>query len=308
MFRIAWLNSEQLCRKNKNKKILQIKASKRNNDMMELKLLRQLKNEPYSEYQLTSKISVKDLKRMYGIYQKYYANTSYEIFETDFLKKTGVFLIREPKNKHIVGFSTILERDFLVDGKAQHAFFSGDTIIEQEYWGSRALQRAMYRYIVAYKFRHPFNPAYWILISKGFKTYLLLANNYYSYYPHYGDKNNRLEEYVTSYCEQYFKEYYDPKTGLINFGNDYQPLKGEVAPITKEMRQKNQKIEFFENKNPTWEDGTELPCIGEITWFDMYRYVERFLSKLDSKGRGDTKKKSKPALHIESSNSNSKVA
>lgn len=276
------------------------------NIMMELKFLRRLKNEPYSEYKLSTEISVQDLKRMYSIYQKYYANTSYEIFETDFLKKTGVFLIREPQNRQIVGFSTILERDFLVDGKAQHAFFSGDTIIEQEYWGSRALQRAMYRYIITYKIRHPFSPVYWILISKGFKTYLLLANNYYSYYPHYGNKNERLEGYVTSYCEQYFSEYYDPQTGLINFGNDYQPLKGDVAPITKEMRLKNQKIEFFENKNPTWEDGTELPCIGEITWFDMYRYVERFLSKLDSKGKGDGKKIAKPALHI--ADSSSKVA
>lgn len=59
--------------------------------MLEFKLLRQLKKEPYSEYKLTSQISVQDLKRMYGIYQKYYANTSYEIFESDFLKKRVYF-------------------------------------------------------------------------------------------------------------------------------------------------------------------------------------------------------------------------
>lgn len=252
--------------------------------MMEFKLLRRLNNEPYSEYKLITHISVHEIKRMYRIYQKYYSNTNYEIFENDFLQKTGVFLIREPKTKEIVGFSTIMERDFIVDGKAQHAFFSGDTIIEQQYWGSRALQRAMYRYIIAYKVRHPFLPVYWILISKGFKTYLLLANNYYSYFPHYAEKHNRLEKYIHAYCEQYFGEYFNRESGLLNFGENYQSLNADVAPISKEMREKNQKIAFFEEQNPTWVAGTELPCIGELTWSDLGRYVHRFLTKNDSKG------------------------
>ncbi len=59
--------------------------------MMEFKLLRQIKKEPYSLYKRTDDITVQELKRMYGIYQKYYANTRYEIFERDFLEKTGVF-------------------------------------------------------------------------------------------------------------------------------------------------------------------------------------------------------------------------
>ncbi len=47
------------------------------------------------------------------------------------------------------------------------------------------------------------------------------------------------------------------------------------------MREKNSKIAFFEDKNPTWVDGTELPCIGELRWSDLYRYVNRFLTKID---------------------------
>ena len=33
--------------------------------------------------------------------------------------------------------------------------------------------------------------------------------------------------------------------------------------------------------------GTELPCIGEIHWTDLYRYIHRFLSKSGSKGQDD---------------------
>ncbi len=101
--------------------------------MIELKLIGLPKNEPYSAYKKCSPVTIRELKCMCDIYQKYYANTRYEIFERDFLEKTGVFLIMEPKTKKIVGFSTVMERDFVVNRRAQHAFFSGDTIIEQEY-------------------------------------------------------------------------------------------------------------------------------------------------------------------------------
>lgn len=255
--------------------------------MMEFKLFRKLKNEAYSEYKAVQDITLMDMKTMYGIFEQYYLNTTIQIFEQDLMQKTGVFIIRDPKTDVIVGFSTVTERNFNVNGVMHHAFFSGDTIIEQAYWGSRALQRAMYRYIIRFKLKYPTQPVYWMLISKGFKTYLLLANNYFTYYPHCEQKHQHLEPLVEAYCQQYFKDYFDRSSGLLNFGNDYQPLKPDIAPITEEMRQKSKKIAFFEQKNPTWEEGTELPCIGEIHWSDLYRYVHRFLSKAGSKGEAD---------------------
>ncbi|TCM60506.1 hypothetical protein EC844_13233 [Acinetobacter calcoaceticus] len=238
--------------------------------MIELKLFRKFKKQPYSLYKTINKITVIQLKQMYSIYEKYYENTSYELFESDFLQKTGIFLIFDPQN-NIVGFSTVVERDFLIDGQAQYAFFSGDTIIEKKYWGSHALQRSMARYILTYKMKHPTRPVYWMLISKGFKTYLLLANNYYTYYPNVENKHSHLKHLIEAYCVQYFDEYYNPQTGLLNFGEDYQALKASVAPIQHEMRIKNKNIDFFESVNPTWIQGTELPCIGEISWKDLYR-------------------------------------
>jgi hypothetical protein len=274
--------------------------------MLELKLLRKLKREPYSEYKSVSDLSYLDMKSMYAIFEQYYLNTTFQLFKSDLLEKTGVFIVRDPKENRLVGFSTILERDFLVDGKARHAFFSGDTIIEKAYWGSRALQRAMYRYVIRYKLRYPTKPVYWMLISKGFKTYLLLANNYYTYYPHYDQKHQHLQKYVESYCRQYFPNYFDEKTGLLDFGENYQALRPDVAPISMEMREENGKIAFFERCNPTWVNGTELPCIGEIHWKDLYRYVQRFLTK--SKSKGDDKIVVKPMRPTLAFEEDSKVA
>lgn len=275
--------------------------------MLELKLFRKFKEEPYSEYRAVAALTHQDIVSMYRIFEQYYMNTTLQIFKKDLLEKTGVFIVREPKHDELVGFSTVIERDFVVDGKVHHAFFSGDTIIQEAFWGSRALQRAMYRYIIRYKLKYPTKPIYWMLISKGFKTYLLLANNYYTYYPHYDQKHQRLQKHVESYCQQFFPKYFDEATGLLNFGDDYQALKPDVAPITSEMREKNEKIAFFEECNPTWVNGTELPCIGEIHWKDLYRYVQRFLTKSTSKGKDGNVQpiRPKPLIEVEE---DSKVA
>lgn len=273
--------------------------------MIEFKILRKLKNQPYSAYKNINSVTLLQIKQMYEIYEKYYENTNYELFQQDFLQKTGVFLVFAPKTNAIVGFSTIVERDFIIDGRARHAFFSGDTIIEKEYWGSRALQRCMIRYIVTTKLKHPTQPIYWMLISKGFKTYLLLTNNYITYYPNIENKNEHLKDMIQAYCEQYYKEYYNKETGLLNFGDDYQPLKESVAPIHNVMRNKNKNIEFFESCNPTWIQGTELPCIGEMSWKDLYQTMLSFSKKGASKGRV-TQLYSK--LNIVTDNVNKRVA
>lgn len=243
---------------------------------------------PYGKYIEKEKIKFSQLKEMYLIYEKYYENTKFSIFEADFNNKSGAILIFHPNTNKIVGFSTVMVQHFYLSGKNYTTLFSGDTVIEKEFWGTRALQSTMLKLLIKLRVSYPFNELYWLLISKGYKTYLLLANNYYVYYPHVKGKHSHLANVVDYYCKSFFPRYYDQKTGLINFGSDYQALKGEVAPITDDMRRNNPKICFFEKMNPTWIEGTELPCIGEIAWKDLARYPMRFFTKPTSKGKTES--------------------
>lgn len=240
---------------------------------------------PNGKYVELEKIKFTQLKEMFLIYEKYYANTKFSIFEADFKKKSGAILIFHPLSNKVIGFSTVVVQHFYLNGKNYTTLFSGDTVIEKEFWGTRTLQSTMLKLLIKLRISFPFNKLYWLLISKGYKTYLLLANNYYVYYPHVKGKHSHLSYVIDYYCKSFFSQYYDQKTGLINFGDDYQPLKGEVAPITDDMRRNNPKIRFFEELNPTWMDGTELPCIGEIAWKDLARYPMRFFTKPISKGQ-----------------------
>lgn len=236
-------------------------------------------------YKKVSKIDVHEIRQMYGIYCQYYENTTWDIFLRDLSKKTGAFVLYDPKEARVVGFSTIMTCDIIVQGQASRAVFSGDTVIEKAYWGSRALQMAFYKFMIAEKVRYPRQAIHWLLISKGFKTYLLLANNFFNYYPNPENKDQHLAGVVDSYCKQMFAEYYDADKRILDFGGDYQCLKGDVAEITDAMRRENQKIDFFEQCNPEWRRGTELPCVGVFDWNALAKYALRFATKPMSKGR-----------------------
>jgi hypothetical protein len=63
-----------------------------------------------------------------------------------------------------------------------------------------------------------------------------------------------------------------------------------VAGITETMRRENQKIRYFEQCNPEWRRGTELPCVGVFDFKNLSQYVVRYLTKATSNGRKEALK------------------
>lgn len=239
-----------------------------------------------ASYTRVGDIDVHAIRQMYAVYSQYYENTTWDIFLHDLSKKTGAFILRNPAGR-VVGFSTLMTMDVNVHGRKVRGVFSGDTIIERAYWGSRVLQFAFFNFLIAEKMRHPLRPIYWFLISKGFKTYLLLANNLFRFYPRQDGGDEYLADIVDAYCEQMFPGFYDRERRILDFGPDYQPLREGVADITECMRADNPAIRFFEDCNPEWRRGTELPCVGEIGWSDLAKFSIRYATKPTSKGRDD---------------------
>lgn len=235
-------------------------------------------------YSPIAKIDVHVIRQMYQVFSQYYENTTWEIFLHDLSKKTGAFIMRNPSGR-VVGFSTLMTCDVEVGGRPVRGVFSGDTIIERAYWGSRALQLEFFKFLIAEKARHPFQAIYWFLISKGYKTYLLLANNFFTFYPRHDGNESYLGDIVDAYCEHMFPAYYNRERRILDFGHDYSPLKGDVAEISERMRQETPAIRYFEQLNPEWRRGTELPCVGEIRWKDLIKFTLRYATKPISKGR-----------------------
>ncbi|MCU5783907.1 hypothetical protein MA04_03207 [Alcanivorax balearicus MACL04] len=232
-----------------------------------------------TRYVPIERISFIDMKEMYGLYEKYYQNVSLEVFVKDMSEKSGVFMVRRTLDQQVVGFSTLKTVPMNVRGRAATGVFSGDTILEKQYWGDRSLQTAFLRWMVREKMKRPTRMLVWLLISKGYKTYLLLANNFNRYYPHPDGHHQDLADYVDHYCERLYSGSYCSERKLLDFGENYSALKGAVAPISQEMRDGNVKIRFFEERNPTWERGTELPCVGVFDRGTAQAYLAKLWRK-----------------------------
>lgn len=232
-----------------------------------------------TRYQKVNTLSVVDIARMHALFEENYAFSPLSTFIDDLEKKDGAFIVRKKATQEIVGFSTLGIYTFELGGKKAKGLFSGDTIIDRNYWGSRSLQNAFALKLFWEALKSPLTPQYWLLISKGYKTYLLLARNFPDFYPQRGSAQPELKDLVTEYCEAMFPGKLDHDSMLLDFGDNANCLKDHVAAITPEMCAADPDIAFFEQRNPSWQRGTELPCIALADLKTFLTFVWPFLWK-----------------------------
>lgn len=212
--------------------------------------------------------------RMFELMQRYYDQVSREQFLKDLIKKDAVILLFDERDKQIQGFSTLLKLTINQQGKIQQGIFSGDTVIEKSFWGQRTLGKAFLGYLFKEKLRQPFAPLYWLLITKGYKTYLMMANNFTEYYPRVDGKTpaNKKALMDAFYLALYPNEY-DAQAGLVRPEHSGGQLKAGIANISPALVETNRKIAFFQSKNPEWVQGVELACLARMTLWMPFQYA-----------------------------------
>ena len=236
----------------------------------------------YAKTVEVSSLSEDDKRAMQLIFQKYYDNFDDRVFEKDLKDKDIVFVLRDMSDHNIKGFSTLKNLDITSKNKKIRGCFSGDTVIEKEYWGQGTLGKAFLKYLFLQKLRHPFRPLYWYLISKGYKTYLLMANNFSTHYPRYEKETpEQMKQIMDNFSQTLYPNEYDKKLGLIKFSGTTKKdcLKNGITPIDKRLLLENSRISFFVQKNPDWDKGDELACIARMTLFMPIFYQSKYIMK-----------------------------
>jgi hypothetical protein len=192
----------------------------------------------------------------WAIFDRYYDNTDRARFERDLSEKRDVFLLWA--EGRIVGFSTVTVEE--VGGVV--SVFSGDTVIEHAYHGNTALQWAFFQYIAVTKLKNPHRTVAWFLISKGYKTYLLLAKNFVTFYPRRGVETPAwARQLIVTLASRRFGAALDPERLTLHFEADHEHLRPDVAPTEG---QQDPDIAFFVAANPKHATGDELCCIGVV--------------------------------------------
>lgn len=219
------------------------------------------------------------IEQMWHIFAQYYLDVERHRFESDLAAKQDVFLLRDKKSLNLQGFSTVKVFEEAIDGKKFIAIYSGDTIIKRDFWGQTALQKSFFLYITKVFLTHPFTPVYWFLISKGYKTYLLLSRNFPAYWPCHSAETPAFEAGVIHLlARNMFGAAWKSERGVLSFDKPMGKLKGEVAPITEAMMT-HADIRFFLEKNPGHVAGDELCCLGKVDLNLALHYPRKLLHK-----------------------------
>lgn len=223
-----------------------------------------------------SDLSESDLNTMFLLMSDYYDNIKKEKFFSDFKSKNNVIVLRD-KNNVIKGFSTIVFYDLKISSGTYKILFSGDTIIHKDYWAHNNLANVWLRFAI--KKQQEFQePLFWLLISKGYKTYKYLNTFFKTYYPNPTLKIPDLEQsIIDEFGRLFYPNNYDKKAGILRMNKEKDYLKEEIAKISEEKIKNDKVVKFFLEKNPEYYLGNELICITNLSTENVNKAGERLL-------------------------------
>ena len=220
-------------------------------------------------------------KQMFDLLLADYIGVTEDKFNSDLDEKDGVMMMLDSKTLKIAGFSTFMLIDLKVSGNPVKAFFSGDTIVKKEYRRTTAIGVEIGKNFIAAVKNFSGHKIYWILISKGCRTYRILPIFFREWYPRYDcETPPQIKDVMHAFGSKKYPENYDAVRGLIVFLDGNEALKPGVADAS-ESRIRDPHINFFVEKNPEHMRGDELVCAAEVS---VDNFAPAFLRMLRTAG------------------------
>jgi len=200
-------------------------------------------------------------RAMYAIYAAHYEASTPERFAADLAAKDYVIVLEEAGR--LRGFSTAAHFAFASSTGQVRVLFSGDTVIDPGAWGEQGLARSFARLAGALHARERGTPLYWLLISKGHRTYRYLSVFAERFYPDAKADDAELRRLACEVAADRFGADFDPSTGVIAFAESHGHLKGALADVPERIAARAEGA-FFLQKNPGYREGHELVCLTEL--------------------------------------------
>lgn len=230
-------------------------------------------------------LSESDIRQMFALMHTAYQGVRWDVFYRDLMQKTQAVVGRNEAGV-IQGFSTLALSSFEVSGRPITGIFSGDTILAKEHWSSFAFATTFFSNFYQLKLRNPDRELYWFLISKGPKTYTVMANNFPEHYP-------RFDAATPLAFQAAMDTFYGAK-----YGPQYDALRGIVCPdpeqnyaLSPDLGAQtaeptfNPRVAYFLKSNPGWLAGEELACIARVDLdLPAFRLVRRRLNRTRAEG------------------------
>ncbi|MCE9528081.1 MAG: hypothetical protein K8R36_18730 [Planctomycetales bacterium] len=216
-----------------------------------------------------------DRRAMWLLMQRHYANAQPDVFDRDLDEKRWVIVVHERASGRLCGFSTQTVLEASVDGEPVRALFSGDTIIDRDYWGDPALSHVWGQLALNLIDRFQDAPLFWYLLSQGYRTYRFLPLFFHEYYPHYQVPTPRwVQQVLDALSEPRYGAAYDGR--VVRSDARQYHLRAGVSDLTPD-RLRDPHVRFFAEKNPGHVTGDELCCLAPLTRENFTRAAYRVI-------------------------------
>lgn len=201
-------------------------------------------------------------EEMYGLFRRYYQKVDRRVFDRDLEEKDAVLLLQDEAGA-VRGFTTMKRYALEHDGRRVRVVFSGNTIIEQDFWGEQALARTFSRFLADVKEEASGVPLYWYLICSGFRTYMYLPLFFREFWPRCDRATPAFEgSLIDALGRMKFPGEY--RDGVVHVGEPREVLRPELA-VPPPHKLDHPHIGFFTRANPGYLRGNELVCLTEWT-------------------------------------------
>ena len=184
------------------------------------------------------------------------------VFERDLRQKNWVIVLEDEVGA-IRGFSSLLHYRTTFEGEPVSVVFSGDTIVQREFWGTPELPRTWIRSVNRLGESYPGDRLFWLLICSGVRTYRFLPLFWNKFHPRYDAATPPdVERLLHALATERFAGAYRPAQGIVRFEFP-QVLRGDLL-ATPRGRVKDPHAAFFADRNPGHVRGDELVCLTEV--------------------------------------------
>ena len=197
-----------------------------------------------------------DVVAMERLYREFYVGADEADFRRDLAEKDYAILLR---GTGVCGFSTMK----LVEVAEMRVLFSGDTVVETSQRGQWGLAGGFGHMIKFVEGMSPDETAYWLLISKGARTYRFLPTFFRRYVPGpVADAD--LSARLACVASALYPREYNPATGVLHFVGKKDRLRGDLLRMDTESVR-------FRALNPGWMNGDELCCLAPLETDNLNR-------------------------------------
>lgn len=211
-----------------------------------------------------TELSAKRREDMFALFERHYIGATWRQFEADLAEKQWVIEVVDPVDESLRGFSTQCVLQVPAAGETVRALFSGDTIIDREFWGDPALSHVWGHLTLTLIDQHRGERLYWYLLSKGYRTYRFLPVFFHEFYPRHDVTTPKFETAVLHALGRWkFGDAYDAGTGIVRPREACRLREGlgEIAAA----RLRDPHVRFFVDTNPGHTHGEELCCLAPLS-------------------------------------------